>query len=170
MPSFVHLTVGKGKHKTGGDAAIVLLVKDLDLARASLDGLELVLVKRRAGSILVLEDIALEPPRKNRTKLVFGVCARGNAEDLVQLLETLLLGLGHEAVDESQRHQVHGGVESESTSRGHGAEHAGEGQAEDGTPEVVCGDGPGHADFSVGEREDFGRVHEGDGTLTWNGY
>ena len=32
---------------------------------------------------------------------------------------------------------------------------------------TVCGDGPGHADFSVTEGEDFCAVSEGDGAFAW---
>ena len=32
---------------------------------------------------------------------------------------------------------------------------------------TVCGDGPGHADFAVGEGEDFCAVSERHGSLSW---
>lgn len=32
---------------------------------------------------------------------------------------------------------------------------------------TVCGDGPGHADFSVAEGEDFCAVGKGDWSFSW---
>jgi len=93
------------------------------------------------------------------------VGAGGDGEDVVEFLEGALLGLGDEEEDEHEGGEVEAGVEGEGADGVEGAQDAGEGDGEDGGPEEAGGHGPGHADFAVGEREDFGRVGEGDGAL-----
>lgn len=91
---------------------------------------------------------------------------RRHRKHVIQLLERALLGLGHPEEDHDQRGQVQGSVEAERADGVEGAEQAREGDAEHGGPEEARGDGPGHADFAVREREDLCAVSEGHGTLT----
>jgi hypothetical protein len=48
---------------------------------------------------------------------------------------------------------------------GHGLDHGGPGDAQDGGTEETSRDGPAHADFAVGEREDLGAVGVGNRPL-----
>lgn len=124
------------------------------------------IVQLRARAALLLKDISLSPPGQDFAHLVLGVASVGNLEDVVQFFQTLLLGLGHKEKDERKCHQVQPGVESKRTSGCHFVKHRWEGEGENSTPEIVGCDSPGHANFTVGQRENFGRVHERNGALT----
>ena len=91
--------------------------------------------------------------------------ARRHGKDVVELLERALLRLGQPEEDHPEGGEVERGVEAKGTLGPKGAEHARQRQRQDRRPEVVGRDGPRHADFAVGEREDFGRVSEGDGAF-----
>lgn len=123
------------------------------------------MVQLRAGTSLLEEDVALKPPRQHLGELVFGVSAVRNTKDVVELFKGLLLRLRDKEKDEGEGNQVEAGVEAESSGGGHGGQHSRESQRKDGGPEVVGGNGPRHANLTMGQREDFRRVHEGDGTL-----
>lgn len=131
-----------------------------------------------------------KPPRKLLRPLELCVRARRHAENVVQLFERALFGLVQEEEDEEEGDDVEAGVEAEDACRCEGGEHAGEGDGEDGAPEIwwegelvgwgevrggegmgrwrtICGYGPGHADFAVAEGEDFCAVGEGHGAFSW---
>ncbi len=117
--------------------------------------LVLELVQLRTGSVLAEQDPAAEPPRQHLSQLVLGVGSGRDAEDVVELFEGALLGLVQEEEDHPEGDEVHGGVEAEGALHAEGFELAGEGDGDDRCPEVVGCYGPGHADFTMGEREDF---------------
>ena len=91
--------------------------------------------------------------------------ARRHGKDVVELLERALLRLGQPEEDHPEGGEVERGVEAKGTLGPEGAEHARQRQRQDRRPEVIGRDGPRHADLAVGEREDFGRVSEGDGAF-----
>ena len=124
-------------------------------------------IKRLQPRALIPHDVALEPKRQRLGKLILHMGPRGHGEDVIQLLERALLGLRHPEEDHDERGQVQAGVEGERADGVEGAQEAREGDAEHGGPEEARGDGPGHADFAVGEREDLCAVGEGHGTLAW---
>lgn len=113
------------------------------------------------------QHISLEPPRQRLCKLILGMCSRRNAKHVVQLLESSLLGLWQEQEDEHQSDDVHAGVEPECTLYAEGFQLPRKRERDDGGPEVVGCYSPGHADFSMAEREYFGRVCEWDGSFSW---
>lgn len=121
--------------------------------------------QRRAWSNLAPEDVGLDPPRQHLAGLVGHELACRDGEDVVELLERALLGLGHEEEDHDEGDEVEAGVEAEGAGGRHGGQHTWEGDGKDGGPEEASSDGPGHADFAVGEGEDFGGVGEGDGAF-----
>ena len=108
------------------------------------------LVQRLQPGSLLEHHVALEPVRQRLGELIIHVRARRHGEDVIQLLERALLGLGHPEEDHDQRCHVQAGVEAESADGVKGAEKAREGDAEDGGPEEAGCHGPGHADFAVG--------------------
>lgn len=63
----------------------------------------------------------LEPPRQHSEKLIPRMCAGRDGKDVIQLLESALLSLGHEAEDEEEGDEVHGGVEAECAGGAEGA-------------------------------------------------
>lgn len=122
-------------------------------------------VQRLQRRALVAHDVPLHEVRQGLGKLVAHVLARRHREDVVQLLEGALLRLGDPEEDHDQRGHVQAGVEAERAHGVEGEQQARERDGEDGGPEEAGRDGPGHADLAVGEREDLGRVGEGDGAL-----
>lgn len=63
--------------------------------------------------------------------------ARRESKDIIQLLERPLLRLGHEAENEKEGDEVHGGVEAESARCAEGAQLAGERQRDHGSPKII---------------------------------
>jgi len=57
--------------------------------------------------------------------------------------------------DHDKGDDVEASVKAERSLWAHHLQHAWEGQGEDESPAQTGGDGPGHADFAVGEREDL---------------
>ena len=57
--------------------------------------------------------------------------------------------------DHDKSDDVETGVEAERALWSHDEQHAGESQGEDERPAQTGGDGPGHADLAVREREDL---------------
>lgn len=90
-----------------------------------------------------------------------------DTEDVVQLFEGALLGLVQKEEDQAERDEVHAGVETECTWDTEGLELSREGDGDDGGPEVISCYSPGHADFSVREREHFCRVGEWHRSFSW---
>lgn len=148
--------------------------------------------ERRARADLAAEDGGLDPPRQDGEALVLHEGARGDGEDVVEFLlwkrkcqyspkggksstsspqwgqktyQSALLRLGQPQEDHDEGTDVETGVESECTGGGHGGQHARERDGQDGGPEETSGDGPGHADLSVRQREHLGRVGERDGSF-----
>ena len=87
--------------------------------------------------------------------------AHRDREHVVELLQRALLRLGQPEEDHAGGEHVHRGVEAEGALRREGGEQARQRDGDGRGPEVVRRDGPGHADFAVGEGEDFGGVGEG---------
>jgi hypothetical protein len=129
-------------------------------------GLVLERVKLGAGGILPEQDPALEPPRQGLCQLIFSMSTSWDTEDVVQLFQSTLLGLVQEEEDHPEGDKVHGGVEAECTLDAEGLELSREGDGDYRGPEVVGSYGPGHANFSMGEREDFCRVGERNGSFS----
>lgn len=100
------------------------------------------MVQFGAGAVLLEENISLDPPRQHLGELVLCVAAIRNTEDVVELLERLLLRLGNKEEDEGQSNQVKAGIEAKGSSGGHGGQHSRECKRQNGSPEVVGGDGP----------------------------
>ena len=109
--------------------------------------------------------MALDEIRERLGDLVGHVFPGRHGEDVVQLLQGALFGLGDPEEDHDQRGQVEAGVEAEGADGVEGTQQARERDGEHGGPEEAGGHGPSHADFAVGEREDLGAVREGHGTL-----
>ena len=91
--------------------------------------------------------------------------ARRDGEDVIEFLERPLFGLGNPEKDHDEGGDVEESVKTECALRFQRGEHLRECDGEGGGPEEAGGDGPGHADFAVGKREDFGRVGEWHRTL-----
>ena len=123
------------------------------------------LVQLRTLGSLTKQDPALEPPRQDLGKLVLGVGTSRDAEDVIQLLESALLGFVEETEDHPKGDEIHGCVETESTLDAKGVELTRECDGDDCGPEVVGCHSPGHADFTMGEGEDLCGVRERDGTF-----
>jgi len=118
------------------------------------------------SSILFPQNISLEPPRKSLRELIFGVCSGGYSKDVIQFFESSLFSLWQEQEDKKQGNDIHPSIKSECTLDAESSKLAREGDGDDGGPEIVCGDGPGHSYLTMGEGEDFCRVGEGDGSFT----
>lgn len=80
--------------------------------------------------------------------------------NIVELLEGELLGLREEKEDHDTRQHVQARVETKRASRRHGLHHRGPGETEDAGPEEAGGNGPAHADLTVGDGEHFCGVGE----------
>lgn len=119
-----------------------------------------------ASSILLPQDIPLEPPRQRLRKLVIHVSPRRHAKDVVQLFERTLFRLGQPEEYHDEGEGVHACVKAECTSDAERAQLSRESQRDDGGPEVVGRDGPGHADLTMGKREDFCGVGKWHGALS----
>jgi hypothetical protein len=65
------------------------------------------LVERLASSILVEEDVTLEPPWQRCLKLIASESTHGNGEDVVKLFQRALLGLGHPEEDHDESKHIH---------------------------------------------------------------
>ena len=123
------------------------------------------LIQRLQPGALLEQDIALHPIRQRLRKLIAHMGPSRHRKHVIELLEGALLGLGDPEEDHDEGGEVQAGVEAEGADGVEGAEEAREGDAEDGGPEEAGGDGPGHADLAVREREDFGAVGEGHGAF-----
>lgn len=80
------------------------------------------------GGVLLEENVALEEVRQPGTGLVGEELSCGHREDLVDFLQSELLGLADEAEDHAPSNQVESSVEAESTSCCHDALHTWESQ------------------------------------------
>ena len=82
----------------------LLLLLHLYLLRRSIVGIDnsriLKVIELRLGSIPLPQEPSLEPPRELLSGLELSVPARGDTENVVQLLERSLLGFGQEQPDE----------------------------------------------------------------------
>lgn len=88
---------------------------------------------------------ALEEVRERLGDVVFSMLARRHGENIVELLECALLGLGYEEEDHDEGRHVQEGVETESARRGHCSHHAGPGERQDRRPKETSGDSPSHS-------------------------
>lgn len=78
------------------------------------DGVDLVeMVKGLKLRVLAPQDVPLEPVGQRLVDLVADVLAGRHGEDVVELFERPLLGLGEEEEDEHERDDVEAGVEAE---------------------------------------------------------
>ena len=121
--------------------------------------------RRRLLNILA-QNMALDHVRQPDLSLVRKILFCRDGKDLIQLLQSQLLRLPHEAVDHAPCDQVEASVESESTSGCHDCLHARECKTEDTSEGVVDAHGPSHALLTLDGGEDLGRVLESNGTLT----
>jgi len=121
----------------------------------------------RARSDLAAQDPGFEPPWQNSEALVLHEDASGDTEDVVELLESALLGLWHEQEQHAEGDDVETSVEAEKAGGAKDCQHTWEGDGEDSGPEQTGRDGPRHTDLSVGQREDLGGVGERNGSFTW---
>lgn len=80
------------------------------------------------GGVLLEENVALEEVRQPGTGLVGEELSCGHREDLVDFLQSELLGLADEAEDHAPSNKVESSVEAESTSCCHDALHTWESQ------------------------------------------
>ena len=122
-------------------------------------------VQRLEHVAAVPQHVALDPVRDGLGELVLDEAARGHGEDVVELLERALLGLRHEQEDHDEGQHVEAGVEAEDADGVHDVKHLGQADGEHGRVEEAGGHGPGHADLAVRQREDLGRIGEGNGAL-----
>ncbi len=90
---------------------------------------------------------------------------KATTHHVIQLLQGPLLRLGNEQEYHAKRNDVQTAVETKSALNRKGSDHLRPRERQHGGPEEARGDGPGHADFAVGEREDFCRVGERDRTF-----
>lgn len=125
---------------------------------------------RLTDSIALPKHPALDEPGQDLGKLVLGKRAGGDGKDLVELLEGELLSLGDKKENQNQGDDVGASIEAKGANTAQGLEHGRESEGEDGGPEEVGGNGPGHADFTMGERETLGRVGPRNGAFTWGVY
>ena len=102
------------------------------------------------------ENVSLEPVRDCLRELVPDVDASRHSENIVEFLERALLGFGNETDDETQSCDVQACVETEGTYDAKGAEQTRECDGEDGGVEQTGRYSPAHANFTMGEWEDFG--------------
>lgn len=135
----------------------------LDILEISLDMVKV--IQGLEGGLLVPENVALDEPRQPGAGLVPPEATQGHGKDVVEFFERALLGLRHEEEDHDQGAHVEARVEAECARRGQGRQHAREGDGQNSGPEEARRHGPAHADFSVRQGEDFGRVRERHGSL-----
>ncbi len=140
---------------------IVFLVLDSSLLIRSDRRLEM--IQRLQFQVLASHDVFAEPVRQRFGELVVHVGACRDSEDVIEFLERALLGLGHPEEDHDESGDVEEGVESKGTLWSEGFQHLRERDGESARPEETGRHRPGHADFTMGEWEDLGRVRE------WNG-
>jgi hypothetical protein len=69
--------------------------------------------------------------------------------------------------DHDECYNVETSVHAEGTEGSRLCKQEGEGDAEDSGPAQACGDGKRHANLTVRQRIDLGRVGEGYRTFTW---
>jgi len=117
-------------------------------------------IQLRTNLSLPLQNPAPNPPRQDLLKLIRRMRSSRHTKHIIQLLERSLLSLRQEKEDECTSHEIHRRVEAESALDAERLELSREGEGYDGGPEIVGRDGPGHAYFSVGQREDFSGVGE----------
>ena len=115
--------------------------------------------------VLVEEDRPLDPMWQRLRHMVAHMLPGRHGKHVIQLLERALLRLRDPEEYHNERKDIKTAVEAKRTRRCESVEDARPGEAEDGGPEEAGGDGPGHADFAVGEWKDFRRVGEGDWAL-----
>ena len=89
----------------------------------------------------------------------------GHAEDAVELLERLALGLGYGEQDGEEADEVPARVPAKSALGLEGGEHAGPGDGQDKVEEPRGGRGDGHAERAHIERVRLGAVRERYGAL-----
>ena len=77
--------------------------------------ISLKLVQHRLRQPLSSQDVLLDPIGSHRADLILHVRARRHGEDVVELLERALFGLGQPEEDHEEGEGVEGGVESECT-------------------------------------------------------
>lgn len=75
--------------------------------------------------------------------------------------QSTLLGLREPQEDHDQGDNIETCVEAESTNRMHRMKHGREGDGQDCSPEQAGGYSPGHANLTMAQGEDLGRVGEG---------
>lgn len=88
---------------------------------------------------------ALEEVRERLGDVIFSMLTRRHGENIVELLERALLGLGYEEEDHDEGRHVQEGVETEGPRRGHCSHHAGPGERQDRRPKETSGDSPCHS-------------------------
>lgn len=121
---------------------------------------------RLTDGIALPKHPALDEPGQDLGELVLGERAGGDSKDLVKLLEGKLLGLGDKEEDQDQGNDIGAGIEAKSANRPQSLEHGRESEGENGCPEEVCGNGPRHANFTMGQRETLCRVGPRNGAFT----
>lgn len=122
------------------------------------------LVQLRLWQILSPEDAAVNEPGQDRAQLIFRVRARGNTEDIIELLERSLLGFGKPQEDHDEGDDVQTCIEAKGALWCKAAEHIGKGQSQYRGPEAIGRHGPRHSHLTVRQRENFCRV----GIWTWS--
>lgn len=116
--------------------------------------------------ITLPEDPPLDEPRHELGDLVLGKLAGGDGEDIVELLEGALLGLGNKEEDHDQGEDVEACVDAKGAQDARPLEQERESYAQHGGPEQTGCDGKTHANLSVRQGEHLGAVRERDGTFT----
>jgi len=72
---------------------IAVVVADRVAIAVSVQVVQFMFVQIRARGALLKENISFEPPRSHRAHLIPGVGTRGDGEDIVEFLQSALLGL-----------------------------------------------------------------------------
>lgn len=73
------------------------------------------IIKRLELSVFLLQNVSLEPPRRGLAGLVSDELLTRHGENVIELLQSPLLGLRHEEEDHDKRAYVQSGVETECT-------------------------------------------------------
>lgn len=71
-------------------------------------------IKRLKSDISLPQNIAFEPPGESLRGVVLDEYARRYGEDVVEFLESALLGLGHPQEDHDECHNIESGIKAES--------------------------------------------------------
>lgn len=81
-----------------------------------------------------------------------------DGKDVVQLFKCPLLGLRDKQEDHDKRNNVEASIKAEGPYDAESDEHLRERDTKNSGPTQTGSNSPTHPDFTVGEREDFGRI------------